>query len=290
MNRKLNETINDYIIKYDLNSLDVVSNPRELILMLLAHIKKCKVYDVKLGMVDITDKDISSLNNMLEKIATDKIPPQYLTNKVYIYNEEYYVEPDVLIPRSDTETLIEESIKIIKENKYTTLLDMCTGTGVVGISISKNSKIEKTILVDISDKCIEVANKNIAINDVQDKCELIKSNMFEMLYKMNNKYDIIVSNPPYLTHQEMEEISEFVKKEPALALEGGEDGLLLYRNIYTNAKKFLNDGGSILVEIGYKQAEDVVKIIKAHKEYTDIQVIKDINLKDRVILCRFQKI
>lgn len=290
MNSKLNELINNYITKYDLNSLDVTSNPREIILMLISHIKGCNLVDIKLGMVDITDKDISSLTYMIEQIAIDKIPPQYLTNKVYIYNEQYYVEPGVLIPRPDTETLIEESIKVIKENNYTTLLDMCTGTGVVGISTVKNSNIKKVHLVDISDKCIEVANKNIEINKVKDKCELIKSNMFEALYKMNNKYDIIVSNPPYLTHQEMEEISEFVKKEPTLALEGGEDGLLLYRNIYENAKNFLSIGGSILVEIGYKQAEDVVNIIKSHKEYTNIQVIKDINLKDRVVLCRFQKI
>lgn len=290
MNKKLNEIINEYIIKYDLNSLDVTGNPRELILMLIAHIKSCKVADVKLGIIDLTDNDIASLNNMLEQIAVNKIPPQYITNKAYIYNEEYYVEPGVLIPRPDTETLIEESIKVINENKYTTLLDMCTGTGVVGISISRNSNIAKGDLVDISDTAIVIANKNIELNNVQEKCNVIKSNMFESLYKMNNKYDIIVSNPPYLTSQEMKEISDFVKKEPTLALDGGEDGLVLYRNIYDNAKNFLNNGGSILVEIGYKQADDVVNIIKSHKEYTDLQVIKDINLKNRVILCRFQKV
>ena len=107
---------------------------------------------------------------------------------------------------------------------------------------------------------------------------------------MNIKYDIITSNPPYLTRQEMEEISDYVKREPALALDGGEDGLVAYRNIYDNAKYFLNDGGSIVVEIGYKQAEDVVNIIKSHKEYYNVRVIKDINSKDRVISCRFQKI
>jgi len=290
MNSKLNELINNYIEKYDLNSLDVTANPRELILMLISHIKGCKVVDIKLGKINLTEEDISLLTHMLEQIAVDKIPPQYLTNKVYLYNEVYYVEPGVLIPRQDTETLIEESIREIEKNNYKTLLDMCTGTGVVGISITNNSKIANVDLVDLSDKCIEVANKNIVLNNVENKCNVIKSNMFEVLYKTNSKYDIIVSNPPYLTSDEMEELSEFVKKEPKLALEGGEDGLLLYRNIYENAKKFLNNGGSILVEIGCGQAQDVVNIIKLHKEYTDIQVIKDINYKDRVILCRFQKI
>jgi len=290
MNDKLNKLIINYIEKYDLNSLDITGNPRELILMLISHIKDCKIVDIKLGMVKLNEDDISSLNHMLEKIAIEKIPPQYLTNKVYIYNEVYYVEPGVLIPRQDTETLIEESIKVIQKNKYKTLLDMCTGTGVVGISITNNSKIEKSTLADISDKCIEVANKNISLNNVDNKCDVIKSNMFEELYKRNIKYDIIVSNPPYLTKEEMEEISEFVQKEPVLALDGGEDGLVLYRNIYENAKNFLSVGGSILVEIGCTQADDVINIIKSHKEYTDIQVIKDINSKDRVILCRFQKI
>lgn len=289
MSNILNKLTEEYINKYNIDSLDITSNPRELVVLLLAEIKKCKLSDIKLGMVEITDKDIQILDQMIEKIAVDKIPPQYLTHKAYIYNEEYYIEDGVLIPRQDTETLIEESINCIKENGYLSLLDICTGTGCVGISVMKNSNIKSATLIDISDVAIKVATKNIEINNVKDKCEVIKSDMFESLYKTSNKYDIITSNPPYLTDDEMNEISDFVKNEPELALRGGKDGLEPYRVIYNEAKNFLNDGGSILVEIGYREGEDVVNIIKKHKEYTDIKVIKDINSKDRVVKCRFQK-
>lgn len=289
MNNILNKLTEKYINNYNIDSLDITSNPRELVVLLLAEIKCVKLSDIKLGMIEITDKDIQILDQMIEKIAVDKIPPQYLTHKAYIYNEEYYIEEGVLIPRQDTETLIEESINCIKENAYLSLLDVCTGSGCVGISITKNSEIEKCTLIDISDIAIRVASKNIELNNVKDKCEVIKSDMFDKLYKTTNKYDIITSNPPYLTDDEMNEISDFVKNEPELALRGGKDGLEPYRVIYNEAKNFLNDGGSILVEIGYREGEDVVNIIKEHKEYTDIKVIKDINSKDRVVICRFQK-
>lgn len=289
MSNILNKLTEEYINKYNIDSLDITSNPRELVVLLLAEIKCVKLSDIKLDMVEITDKDIQILDQMIEKIAVDKIPPQYLTHKAYIYNEEYYIEDGVLIPRQDTETLIEESINCIKENGYLSLLDICTGTGCVGISVMKNSNIKSATLIDISDVAIKVATKNIEINNVKDKCEVIKSDMFESLYKTSNKYDIITSNPPYLTDDEMNEISDFVKNEPELALRGGKDGLEPYRVIYNEAKNFLNDGGSILVEIGYREGEDVVNIIKKHKEYTDIKVIKDINSKDRVVKCRFQK-
>ncbi len=289
MNNILNDLTKEYIQKYNIDSLDITSNPRELVVLLLAEIKCCKMVDVKLGMIEITDLDKQILEDMMYKIAVDKIPPQYLTHKAYIYNEEYYIEQGVLIPRQDTETLIEESIKCIKENGYISFLDVCTGTGCVGISVIKNSNIQKATLIDISDIAIRVASKNIELNGVKDRCEIIKSDMFEELYKTTNKYDIITSNPPYLTDDEMNEISDFVSHEPELALRGGKDGLEPYRIIYNEAKNFLNDDGSILVEIGYLQGEDVVSIIKEHKEYTDIQVIQDINSKDRVVKCRFQK-
>ncbi len=289
MNNILNELTEKYINKYNIDSLDITSNPRELVVLLLAEIKSVKMADIKLGMTKITDEDVLVLDQMIKKIAVDKIPPQYLTHKAYIYNEEYYVEQGVLIPRQDTETLIEESINCIKENGYLSLLDVCTGTGCVGISITKNSKIEKATLIDISDVAINVANKNIDLNNVIDKVEVIKSDMFDVLYKTTNKYDIITSNPPYLTDDEMNDISDFVKNEPELALRGGIDGLKPYRIIFNEAKNFLNDGGSILVEIGHLQGVDVVNIIKEHEEYTDIEVIKDINSKDRVVKCRFQK-
>ena len=286
----LNEIIKTYNNKYNLDSLEVSSSARELIVMLLANIKKCTQNDIKLKMVSITKEDENILDKMLKEISENKIPPQYITNTVNIYNEIYYVDSNVLIPRQDTETLIEETINLINEYKLKSMLDMCTGSGIVGISTSKNSSINNVTLLDISTKALEVANKNIVINNVQNKCKTIQSNMFSKLYETNTKYDIITANPPYLTENEMKELSDFVKKEPTLALAGGKTGLDFYINIYNNAKYFLNDGGYIAVEIGYMQAEDIKNIISKHVEYTNIQVVQDINSKDRVIICRVQKI
>ena len=289
MNNKLNSKITRLIEKYNLGSLEVTANPRELIVMLLSEIKKCSIANVKLDMVNITEEDLMILDEMLNKIATKKLPPQYVTNKEYIYGNEFFVNENVLIPRQDTETLIEIAINIVICREYKTLLDLCTGSGVIGISVATNTDLNEVTLVDVSKDALQVARKNIKLNKVENKCKIIESNMFENLYKLNNKYDIIVSNPPYLTKSEMNEISEFVEKEPSMALYGGKDGLKFYKIIFDQARNFLNNSGTIAVEIGYEQAKDVIDIIMEYEEYTDIQVIPDINNKDRVVVCHFQR-
>lgn len=289
MNNKLNEIILSFIEKYDLNSLDISSNPRELIIMLLADVKNCSTSNIKLGIISITDEDILKLEDMLSKISKDKIPPQYITGLEYIYGNKFIVTKDVLIPRQDTETLIEQCINIVKKENYKSMLDLCTGSGIVGICVSKNTDLEQVTLSDISEKALDVAKKNIQLNNLSNVCNTLCSNMFESLYKLKNKYDIIVSNPPYLTKSEMEEISEFVAKEPKNALYGGEDGLKFYNIIFDEARCFLNDNGIVAVEIGHMQAIDVKSIISKYKEYSNVQVVKDINGKDRVVLCHFQK-
>ena len=289
MNKILNEKINSYIVKYSLNSLDLVENAREFVIMLLADILCVSINDIKLNKCNITTQDFLKLDNILKSISENKIPPEYLTNKSYIYGLEFYVNENVLIPRQDTETIIETAINEIKINNYKTILDLCTGSGIIGITCAVKSNIKKVDLVDISNKALDVCKVNINNLDNLKKCSIIQSNMFDKLYNLKTTYDIIVSNPPYLTHKEMNEVSDFVKNEPNIALYGGEDGLDFYRNIYSNVKYFLNNLGMVVVEIGYNQKEDVINIIKEHNEYKDIKIIKDMNNKDRVILCRFQK-
>lgn len=288
MNNKLNSIINNLIEKYNLNSLEVTDRPRELIIILLSHIKQTSIANIKLDMVKIDDKDIVVLEGMLEKIANEKVPPQYVTNKEYIYGNGFVVNENVLIPRQDTETLIEFAINAIKQNGYKIALDLCTGSGIIGISLAKHTDISQITLCDISYDALKVTRENINLNDVKNKCNIVQSNMFQNLYKLNDKYDIIVSNPPYLTKQEMKEISDFIAKEPSLALYGGRDGLDYYKIIYKEAKNFLNDKGMIAVEIGCNQAKDVIDIITSHTCYYNIQIIQDINNKNRVVVCHFQ--
>ena len=288
MKSELNHTIMLLIEKYNLNSLEVIGNPRELIIRLLADIKCCNINDIKLGLKVIEDEDLKKLEIFLDKISNKKMPPQYLTKTEYIYGNKFVIDENVLIPRQDTETLIEAAIENINRSEYKTALDLCTGSGIIGISIAIHTNIEKVLLADISEKALNIANENIKLNNVNNKCSTIQTNMFENIYKLNKTYDIILSNPPYLTKNEMEDISDFVKKEPEIALYGGEDGLNYYRVIFENAQRFLNENGMIIVEIGCSQANDIMDIISNYSCYNDIKIIKDINNKDRVVMCRFQ--
>lgn len=281
----MKEIITKYTTKYKGIEIEQASI-EELAYILCAYILNTTVMDLKLKREHI-QIDIDILDEYMKQVIEENMPVQYILGKTYLYNEEYIVNPSVLIPRQDTEILIEESIKVINKGNKSSLLDICTGTGAVGISISKNSKIQSCRLADISKEALDVAKQNIVLNDAV-KCNVIQSDMFQNLKGM--VVDIIVSNPPYITKKDMEKLSLNVKKEPELALLGGEDGLDFYKIIFKEAKKHLNNGGYILVEIGYDQAEAVNKLIETEGCYDNIEVIKDLNGKDRVVKCRFHKI
>lgn len=257
-----------------------------LVYLLCSYMLNTSVTDLKLRRESI-NIDLEVLDRYMEQVVEEHIPVQYIIGKVYLYNEEYIVNPSVLIPRQDTEVLIEEAIKVIKKENKSSLLDLCTGTGVVGISVSKNSNIQTCTLLDISKEALKVTKQNIELNNAV-KCSVIESDMFQNLE--NISVDVIVSNPPYITKKDMEELPLNVKKEPSLALDGGETGLDFYKIIFKEGKKYLNNKGYILVEIGYDQARAVQDIIKDEDCYDNIQVIQDLNGKDRVVKCHFHKI
>lgn len=273
-------------------------NTDNLIYIFISKIKEISQTELRLNKdIYLNENEYIQLKEYLELSFKQNIPPQYIVGEVNIYNEKYIVNESVLIPRSDTEILIEESIKLINENGLKSMLDLCTGSGVVGISIAKNSNIENILMSDISEEALKVANMNILKNKAEHKCKTICSDMFEEFSKikqkiMNNvfKFDIITSNPPYIETDVIYTLSEYVKKEPNIALDGGISGLDFYNIIYKDAREYLNDNGFLAVEIGWNQAKKVVNIISLYKEYFDIQVIKDLNNKDRVVICRFHKI
>ncbi len=245
---------------------------------LLVHVFKINRTDL-LFRGDTTVEQ-SSKERYLELIEqrAGHIPLQYITGYQEFMGMEFEVNGDVLIPRQDTETLVEEVLKVC-ENR--SLLDMCTGSGCIIVSLAVLGRPKQAVGADISEKALAVAARNVRRQEAA--VELIRSNLFEGI---TGSYDILVSNPPYIPSGEisglMPEVRDF---EPAMALDGSEDGLLFYRRISEGAKNFLNPNGLLFYEIGHNQGEDV-KLILQEEGYTDIVIKKDLSGLDRVVSAR----
>ena len=285
----LKEFLNNYIdnLNKEKKISDISSD--ECLRIIAKSLKKDKNYIyLHLNDIYLNDSDIKNISSMLKMRYIENIPLQYILGKQNFFKEEYIVNENVLIPRQDTEILVETAIYYINKNKYVSLLDLCTGSGCVGISIANNSNISKVDLVDISENALKVASKNICLNDVKKEIKVILSDLFTKL-DTNNKYDIIVSNPPYIKKQDILSLSEEVKKEPLLALDGGKSGTIFYKKILENAYGYLNKNGMIIFEIGYDELEDIKKIIAEYEHYTYINGIKDLGGNDRVVVISFNK-
>ena len=219
------------------------------------------------------------------KLRSKRIPIQRITGEREFMGLDFYVE-DCLIPRQDTEILVEEVLKYIKNgSKPVRLLDICTGTGCIPISILKFSEGVTALASDISEKALHTAEKNRGRNGLTEKAlELIKSDLFENIPDfLSGKFDIITSNPPYIPTEVIETLEPEVKdNDPFLALDGGDDGLDLYRRLIPEAGRFLTDNGRIFLEIGSDQAEEVTGFLEK-AGYSDIRVIKDLTGLDRVV-------
>lgn len=225
---------------------------------------------------EIETKFINCINELIEGK-----PLQYITHRQEFMNLDFYVDENVLIPQPDTETLVLQAIKRIKqyENNNIKVLDLCTGSGAIAISLAKEfeNKNVQVYASDISSKALEVAKKNAMQNNVQ--INFINSNMFE---NIDEKFDIIVSNPPYIETETIKKLSKDVQQEPHIALDGGFDGLEFYKIIASEYEKYLNDNGTLLLEIGYNQKQSVTELFINR----NVECIKDLAQNDRVIIVK----
>ena len=215
----------------------------------------------------------------IEKL-TKGIPLQHITHRQEFMKMDFFVDENVLIPRPDTEILVEEVIKIAQKYNSPRILDLCTGSGAIAISLKKFVPNADITAVDISEKALEIAQKNA--EKLEAKINFVKSNLFDKLD--NKKFDIIVSNPPYIRKDEIKKLSEEVQKEPKIALDGGEDGLDFYRIIAEQAINYLKTGSFLCFEIGYNQKNDVIKIIEDEQNYKNTYCKIDLYGKDRIII------
>ena len=215
------------------------------------------------------------LEPYLDKII-EGIPVQYLVNEQEFYGLKFFVNENVLIPQPDTEIIVEEALNIISDGDR--VLDLCTGSGVIGVTIA-NKKNANVVASDISKKALEVARIN-ADNLGDSKVTLVESDLFE---NIEGKFNVIVSNPPYIKKDVIRTLSKEVQNEPIIALDGGIDGLDFYKKIVEEALNYLEDGGYLLLEIGYDQKEEVLNLV-INKNYKDIRVRKDLSNNDRVVI------
>lgn len=217
----------------------------------------------------------------IEKISKG-IPLQHITHSQEFMKMNFYVNEDVLIPRPDTEILVEEVINICKKKRNVKILDMCTGSGVIAISLAKYIKNSEITAVDISPSALRVAKLNAKNNEVEDKITFIESDLFQNIKK--EKYDIIVSNPPYIKKEVIKLLDKEVQKEPYIALDGGKDGLDFYRKIINQGFEYLKFNGYLCLEIGYNQKEEVIDIINSEEKYSNVYAKKDLAGNDRIII------
>lgn len=212
------------------------------------------------------------------------IPLQHITHMQEFMKMNFYVDENVLIPRPDTEVLVEEVIKIAKKINAKKILDLCTGSGAIAISIAKYIEQSNVTAVDISSKAMRIAKLNAKNNEVENRITFIESNLFENIQE--EKYDIIVSNPPYIRRNIIQTLDREVKKEPIIALDGGGDGLDFYRKIIKKSYEFLKYRGYLCLEIGYDQKIDVIELIENEEKYTSTYSKKDLYGNDRVIITK----
>ena len=271
------------LLEYGKNNLIEKEEPYRLSKMLLKSVLNVETtYLIINSEKEITKEIENKYKKGINDLKSGK-PLQYITNKQEFMGLDFYVDENVLIPQPDTEILVEEVLKKIEKlNGKTNVLDICTGSGAIGVSIAKNATNVNVTMSDISENALKVAQKNAKINEVLDKCKFIKSNMFE---NIEEKYDVIVSNPPYIKSKIIKTLEKEVQNEPLIALDGGEDGLDFYKIIIQTAYKHLKENGILALEIGYDQKEEVINLIEESNKYINIYCKKDLAGNDRIIIC-----
>lgn len=276
-------TIKEIIIKYSKKLEEISSTPRLDVEILLQ-----KTLDVdRLYILLNLDKSLNkeeeeSFYRFINERLNNR-PIAYIVGNREFMGLDFYVKEGVLIPRADTEILVEEVIELGKDRGHINILDIGTGSGAITVSLAKYLENATVTSVDISETALEIGKKNATNNNVDNRIDFIKSDLFVNVNK-NMKFDIIVSNPPYIKRGIIDNLDKQVKDfEPYNALEGGIDGLDFYRKITVQAKNYLNKYGVLAYEVGHDQSEDVSKLMDKNG-YTNIYTRKDLQQIDRVVI------
>ncbi len=266
-----------------------ISSPRldaEVLLADLLDTERVKLY-VKFDY-PLTDEEINKYRKMVKKRAQGT-PVSYLTEKKEFMSLEFHVEPGVLIPRPETEELVEKILGIAREESDLSrkIVDVGTGSGAILVSLLYYLPDARGIGIDISDQAIRVARENIKKFDLSQRAGLINGDLLQpLLPKKAGEIDLVVSNPPYVSTKEYKNLDQDVKSEPEKALHAGKDGLDIYKRLIPQAQKLLRDNGLLALEIGDKQGEAIENLFVELDGWNDFQLLKDGTGKDRFVFVR----
>lgn len=277
MNKKIKEILIKYKSILKEKGFETYSLDCEILLMNVTGFNKINIY-TNLDY-ELSDEQFKKFLKYFERRLKNE-PIAYIIGKCEFMGIDFLLNEHTLIPRPDTEILVEKVISIINENKFKSVIDIGTGSGAIAISIAKYCEGIKVFALDINKGALLKAKENSSLNMTLDKISFIESDLFENVY---DKFDIIVSNPPYIRTKDILLLDENVKEyEPTLALDGGEDGLIFYQRIIKDANNFLNTGGYLAFEIGHDQSKDVENLMKING-FLNINILKDLSGFDRVI-------
>lgn len=260
-----------------------LDSPRLDAELLLAHVLHCKRIDLIVRYDEQpNDTERAAFRQLVEK-RLGRCPTAYLVGVREFYLLPFEVTSAVLIPRPDTETLVDAAIEFLKKRPTPTALDVGTGSGCVAVSVATAAKAATVTAVDVSPDAVAVAGRNAKRNNVADRIRFLTGNLFAPL-QPGSTFDLIVSNPPYIPPSEIETLMPEVRDhEPRVALDGGTDGLAFYRRLTAEAKQWLKPGGMLMVEIGHTQG-DAVRSLFQSAGFTSSKVVKDRAGRPRVVI------
>ena len=249
-------------------------------ILLSEAINKSREFIILNSKYDISEKEYNYFQKMVNQRLKGK-SIAYLTGKKFFWKYEFYVNEKVLIPRPDTEIIVEEVLKIYKKRNKISFLDIGFGSGCILLSILKERKDFKAIGIDISNHALKVCKINAYKLGVKNRVRLFKSDIDKFF---NGKYDLIISNPPYIKNLYLKYLEkEVIKFEPKLALDGGLDGISEIRKVIKKSSDLIKNGGKLILEIAYDQKEEVKQLLKENSFYIN-SVIKDLAKNDRCIV------
>lgn len=262
-----------------------LESPRLEAEILLAHVLGCKRIDLYVRSEDVpTDAQRAAFKDLIKR-RVEGCPVAYLVGRREFFQLDFEVSPAVLIPRPETEFLVMEALRLLKTANAPRVLDIGTGSGCIALSIAHRHQSAQVTAVDVSSDALAIAERNAKKHGLADRVRFLKSDLFDAL--AGEKFDLIASNPPYIAASEFAGLARDVRDfEPRLALDGGADGLAVYRRLIAQAPAYLGAGGYLLLEIGATQEEPVRQLLDATGSFSEVAVHSDGQKLPRVVQAR----